>query len=193
MRAGVLLLGLSVLLPACESSKKPGEPGQVRERTNAVKSTTSTATLVDELCDEQPQTAFTPPKLSGGATFPTVKGWHWINVWATWCEPCVEEMPRLAAWNDEWRKEGADLQLSFLSADTDPEAIAAFAATHPEAQGGLQLSDLDEAKAWLGRVGVDNMSLPVHVFVDGAGKVQCVRASSIEDGDKRAVHALLHE
>jgi thiol-disulfide isomerase/thioredoxin len=27
-------------------------------------------------------------------------GWRWVNVWATWCAPCVEEMPRIVAWRE---------------------------------------------------------------------------------------------
>lgn len=188
MRTSLYLL---VFLVACESSDKPGAQGAVRERTNAVKSSESRDTLVAELCDAQPRAQFEPPKLANGAAFPTTKGWHWINVWATWCKPCVEEMPRLAAWQKAWSREGVAVQLSFLSADTDPAAIEAFVADHPEARGSLQVADVEEAKVWLASLGVDRMSLPVHLFVDAQGKVQCVRSSSVEDADERLVRALL--
>ena len=36
------------------------------------------------------------PPLEGPSA--PVGGWRWVNVWATWCPPCVEELPRIVAW-----------------------------------------------------------------------------------------------
>jgi hypothetical protein len=40
-------------------------------------------------------------------------------------------------------------------------------------------------------LGVPGATLPVHVFVDPAGRVRCVRASEIEATDFAAIEALL--
>ncbi|HXU01341.1 MAG TPA: TlpA disulfide reductase family protein, partial [Polyangia bacterium] len=40
-----------------------------------------------------------------------------VNVWASWCEPCREEMPDLVRFYHEHRAE--DLRLMLISADDD--------------------------------------------------------------------------
>ena len=37
---------------------------------------------------------FTYPPMTGAAPAPNGK-WTWLNFWATWCRPCVEELPML--------------------------------------------------------------------------------------------------
>lgn len=46
-----------------------------------------------------------------------------INVWASWCAPCVEEMPELAAFSRQQEDNGT--AVIGLALDT-PEAVAAF-------------------------------------------------------------------
>ena len=46
-----------------------------------------------------------------------------INVWASWCAPCVEEMPELAAFASEQGDNG--IQVIGLALDS-PEAVHAF-------------------------------------------------------------------
>lgn len=47
-----------------------------------------------------------------------------INVWATWCDPCREEMPDLLRFHRAYRAAG--LRLVLLSADDDDAARAAI-------------------------------------------------------------------
>jgi thiol-disulfide isomerase/thioredoxin len=66
-----------------------------------------------------------------------------LNVWATWCKPCLEEMPGLVRLRSEYSRD--DLDLILLSAD--------------------DLSDVDTAVApFLGKAGVD---FPTYVFGGG--------------------------
>ena len=51
-----------------------------------------------------------------------------VNFWATWCPPCVEEMPELSALHDELGPKG--LQMVGIGIDTAPK-IADFARTRP--------------------------------------------------------------
>ncbi|PCC68291.1 Thiol-disulfide isomerase or thioredoxin [Nannocystis exedens] len=124
-----------------------------------------------------------PPTASGRS--------RWINVWATWCKPCIEELPRLAKWRDELRGK-ADFELVFLSADGDPAAVQTFARAHPEVVGSLELQSADALQPWAAKIGVPGQAvLPIHVFVDGKDRVRCVRTAGIGEDDRTAVEQLL--
>jgi len=50
-----------------------------------------------------------------------------VNLWATWCGPCVKEMPHLVEMQEKYREKG----LEIIGLDVDPESkeeIEAFAA-----------------------------------------------------------------
>lgn len=50
-----------------------------------------------------------------------------VNLWATWCVPCIEEMPHLVEMQDKFRDKGFEI----IGLDVDPETkqeIEAFAA-----------------------------------------------------------------
>ena len=48
-----------------------------------------------------------------------------VNVWATWCPPCVEEFPDLMAVYNQYKDQG--LKLVFISADSEGQADGAIA------------------------------------------------------------------
>ena len=48
-----------------------------------------------------------------------------VNVWATWCPPCVEEFPDLMAVYHQYKDQG--LKLVFISADSEGQAGGAIA------------------------------------------------------------------
>ena len=52
-----------------------------------------------------------------------------LDFWATWCEPCQEEMPRLAALQKQAGPKG--LQIVGLSMDDQASTVRAFLADHP--------------------------------------------------------------
>lgn len=45
-----------------------------------------------------------------------------LNFWATWCAPCIDELPSL----QELQKERPDIQVLAVSIDDDPAAYSAF-------------------------------------------------------------------
>ena len=45
-----------------------------------------------------------------------------LNFWATWCAPCIDELPSLQA----LQRERPDIQVLAVSIDDDPEAYRAF-------------------------------------------------------------------
>lgn len=54
--------------------------------------------------------------------------WVIVNYWATWCNPCIEEMPAISAFV-AGRKDVTAIGLAFE--DTDRKDIEAFLAKHP--------------------------------------------------------------
>lgn len=60
-------------------------------------------------------------EVRGGAARATL-----VNVWATWCAPCVKEMPELLQLERDYRDKG--LRLVLVSADFDSAAPAKFLA-----------------------------------------------------------------
>lgn len=188
-------------LAAAGGCEKPEEPAAAepaaRSRVNAVAAKPAAAGDADAFCDvrfaadEAPR--LEPLPLAGDAVWPRAgSGWQWINVWATWCKPCVEEMPRLERWRDELAAEGIALSIDFVSTDEDDDTVAAFRTSHPEVPDGVRLADPEALPGWLEAMGVDiGPVLPVHIFVDERGTVRCVRAAGVEDGDRADVEALL--
>jgi thiol-disulfide isomerase/thioredoxin len=149
-----------------------------------------------ELCDavlqrEQAPKFVFPSALDGPAPLGT--GPRWINVWATWCPPCVEELPRLRKMEATLAKQSSPVKLSLLSVDTDVSAVERFAAAHPEVRGSLRLTDDKQLEPWLLGIGLDRgATLPVHIFVHGDGKIACVRTGAIQETDLPAISALLN-
>lgn len=89
-----------------------------------------------------------------------------LNFWATWCEPCVREMPELELYAAEQPSNG--VQVIGIALD-DPAAVAHFLKTHPVAYPIL-LDRLgpDDSSA---RLGDHTGLLPFTVLVAADGRV----------------------
>jgi len=177
------------VLGACDGGGGPSNP--VRSRVEAVAAKTSTAVDLDEFCEprftETAAPKFVYPPLAGTATPPGSGRARWINVWATWCKPCLDELPRIVEWQDRF---GANLEL--LATDGDPAAVAAFAKGHPEVRGSLELADASAVQPWLTELGLPSASvLPIHLFVDAGDRLRCVRMAGLTERDEAAVAEVL--
>ena len=89
-----------------------------------------------------------------------------INVWASWCGPCVEEMPELQRYA---RAQGGDgVQVVGLALDT-AEGVRDFLARVPvDYPIVLETPGPADASVWLGNT---RGLLPYSVLVDAQGKV----------------------
>jgi thiol-disulfide isomerase/thioredoxin len=93
--------------------------------------------------------------------------WLLIDFWATWCAPCVAELPRLHAANETYKDHG----LAILSVSFDPKRsdVATFRARKwpmPWQHAFAPQQDFEDAPRAFEVVGI-----PFAVLVDPAGKI----------------------
>ncbi|HEU5057466.1 MAG TPA: TlpA disulfide reductase family protein [Kofleriaceae bacterium] len=194
------LIATGALLVACnkEGGDEKGKPVEGEGRVNAVETVAKKEVTVEEFCDVLPTSAaeakpLALPPLSAGQSAPAAAaGWRWINVWATWCQPCIDEMPLLATWQKQLGGEGLKVDLVFLSADENDQQVAEFRKKHPQTPESLRIDKPDSLPTWLGAIGLgENAPIPVHVLIDPANKMRCVRAGQVKESDLPAIRALL--
>jgi thiol-disulfide isomerase/thioredoxin len=184
----------------CERADGGGDPDPAsgRARVAAVPAAEDTRTLED-LCDVLPSSTetgsapeFAYPALSPESGTPPAEGWRWINLWATWCKPCVEEIPMLREWSADLAAAGSPLEIVFLSVDESAEAIADYLQQYPDAPSDYRVADPAAVPAWLEDLGLaGGGSVPVHVVVDADDRVRCVRGGKVAPRDFSLVERLL--
>lgn len=96
-----------------------------------------------------------------------------INFWATWCPPCVKELPNFAELHEEL---GDEVNILGVSVDQHPEYVKRF----------LDKNELPYLLAWDSEgiaADLGFRSIPVTVAVDAAGNVASVHKgyASTED------------
>lgn len=144
--------------------------------------------------DARPYRALPERPLPGGATTTVAggAGWRWVNLWATWCLPCVEEMRLLARWHRSLAQDGIGLDLEFWSVDEDPAALSDYLEVNPLPGRARWLRSPDDLPAALAALGADpTAGVPVHALIDGAGSLRCLRVGAVHDEDYGAVKTLL--
>lgn len=144
------------------------------------------AIKLNDLCDVAPDPAkpFTWPELTAAPPGRSDHTYRWLNVWATWCQPCVEELPLLTRTFAQWKQQNHPVALTLLSVDADAEAAKAFVAARKELPGSLQLKDATNASTWLTSTGLSSGSaIPVHMVLDAQDKLLCARAGGITSAD----------
>jgi thiol-disulfide isomerase/thioredoxin len=130
---------------------------------------------------------------TGGAAAGTGPGWTWVNLWATWCAPCVEEMELLGRWREGFSRDGAAVAFELVCIDeTDAEKeLAAWRGRSLPGPIRWLRSERDLAPL-LDALGVErDAMIPVHALVDAAGWLRCVRVGAIHEQDYAAVKALV--
>jgi len=104
-----------------------------------------------------------------------------VNFWATWCAPCVEEMPELSALQGEQAAKG--LQIIGIGIDS-PANIAEFAEKHkiayPVYVGGMSGTDLSR------QLGNAHGGLPFTVLISADGQVKKTYLGRLKFDELRA-------
>ena len=183
---------LTLILLACSGDSTAPPPPPPSSRVEAVAAAPKKDVATGEFCEANPGSTFEWPDLDSDAPA-NADSWTWVNVWATWCGPCVEEMPRVAAWEAKLNAEGTPMDLEFLSVDATADDVTKFKSAHPNAPDGSRLQNLDQLSPWLASIGLDdNAVLPLQLFVNPAGELACVRMGAVSDDDYEIVKAVLN-
>ncbi len=203
-RARAALLALAL---AAGCREEPAAPAQaVPERFAAVRRQAAAAGSQSPFCERSypaggagahryaapplrplPGAGERPPDPASGAA------WTWVNLWATWCTPCVEEMDLLRRWRDGLAREGVEVRFELVSVDAAErgEALAAWRSRPLPGRLGWLRSEGDLGPLLEG-LGVErDAMIPVHALVDAAGWLRCVRVGAVHEQDYAAVRALL--
>jgi thiol-disulfide isomerase/thioredoxin len=133
-----------------------------------------------------------PPAGRAQLTLPAGKR-VWLNLWATWCQPCLREMPLLLEWQSDLRKDGVDVEVLLLSLDEDAPAYEKFLAEHKELAAAKVGRAQSQAgyELWVRSFVKDpGVPIPLHLLAT-AGSVRCVRAGSLREGDYPAAKSVL--
>lgn len=133
-----------------------------------------------------------PGAASLGDSIPVGNGrWTWISLWAAWCAPCKEEMPRLLKWQ---AKLATSLSVQFLSLDDDERQLLRFMESQPPAgvRASFWLPEGNVRDGWLGALRLKSSpQLPVQILVNPQGRVHCIIEGAVEDGDFPQVAAIV--
>jgi len=118
-----LLLLAASLIGGCD--RQSGQPQQANATNAATEAAPATSDKLDRSHkgEAAPDFAFTDPK-GKKVTLADFRGKPvLLNLWATWCAPCVKEMPTLDALAV---REGDKLQVLTISQDFEAEKVAPF-------------------------------------------------------------------
>ena len=120
-------------------------------------------------------------------------GWRWVNLWATWCKPCVEEFAMMRRWLEALRAEGVAPELILLSVDAQSQAekLKAMSPKLPQTQSWwLQRPEvLGSILEGFGlRAGAP---IPIHAIIDPSNQLRCLRVGKLSPLDLPALKALL--
>jgi len=189
-------------LTACNSGTSTAP---VPSRVESVVAQPKATVDLDAFCEARPPADQAPrfawPELSHSTDSPTAPSttrpsttghWTWVNVWATWCAPCIAEMDTILALPDQLAAKGSPITLQLLSVDTNSARFQAYTTAHPALQTSLQMTDGDGASAWVTAMDLDiNPVLPLHIFIDPQGRTRCVRSGALAPDALGSIQAVM--
>ncbi len=105
-----------------------------------------------------------------------------LNIWASWCVPCIAEAPYLEQLNEQ----GAEIV--GVAIRDRPEDVAGFLARHGNPYAAIGADDLSEVQFAIGSSGV-----PETFVIDGEGRITHQHIGDIRESDVPVLLAKLRE
>jgi len=91
-----------------------------------------------------------------------------VNFWATWCKPCIKELPYFEALSADMQKK--NLKVLLVSLDMDKTRAEKYAQKKQLQSEVLYLDEVD-FNAWIGKISPDwSGAIPATLMVSPAGK-----------------------
>lgn len=112
----------------------------------------------------------------------------WLVIWATWCQPCLDELPHIDEALQEMRQRGVAPELILLSLDADAAVLDAAVRRGPSLLRQarvLRASSTAAFDAWAEQLAFDagTLSLPIHVLAGPDGSVSCAHTGALTKND----------
>lgn len=203
-RSITVALALSLGLVACDDA--PTTPQKAPSRFDSVKAGGQSKKAEESFCEvrypasgpdarawKRPASRPVPKKPAAAETDAAKPGagWTWVNLWASWCQPCIAELPLLGRWQKTLEKEGLPVRFEMWSVDSAADDLAGV--MHLPFPGDVHwIASDDELPKLLDHLGVDKSSaIPIHALVDPAGNLRCVRVGSVGEELYGTVKAII--
>ncbi len=165
--------GLERMKPTAPPPLSSAASGTSAANTASATNTASTAATASNASDpnDPAATLFSKQLLDKSGQMQAMSQWKGkpliINFWASWCVPCVKEMPELAALQKELSPKG--IELIGIGIDS-PDKIREFASEHqiayPLLIGGMEGTELSR------QLGNQTGGLPFTILIGADGKVK---------------------
>jgi thiol-disulfide isomerase/thioredoxin len=118
----------------------------------------------------------------------------WINVWATWCEPCLRELPLLLKWQGELSRDGVEVETILLSLDEDSKKLDKFLDEHHEipATRVARIASQQHYQQWVkGYLNDSSPPIPIHLLGSADGSLRCIHSGLLPEDAYPAIKAAL--
>jgi len=137
---------------------------------------------VEEVSVAQLEELLKPPK----------SGVRVLNFWATWCRPCVAELPHFDHLGEKYKAQGAEMWLLSLDDPSDLAARVQPFVTKRKVKSRVGLLTEPDLNVW-GRKLAENWqgNIPVTLFIHADGRREFVDGAMTEEALENKINSFL--